>query len=312
VWHLQLQDTITLNEAKDFWLTIIGRLDRMIGDTARGKRDDGNLGWVPTWGAALKKDFGEQWTARASYGTYNRFPNFYEMFGDGAYLYPSVLDKNGAETVTREHGSQWDVGVDWRDEFFGVRAKATVNYFNRLVHDSIMLIARRDVGRYVNNQSVKFEGVEFEAQLTKGPLSLYMAATWQTFEDAGQNKEREFPFYVQLPKRFYNARLGYDLFGGRVNVFVEDIYTGKVAYQSDINDDNPKYMAELNIINVGLKWSVTDSLKLTVGANDINNEGPRQRIIATGRKSYKMRFKHSLVPYPQQGRTLYTTVEYNF
>jgi outer membrane receptor protein involved in Fe transport len=314
IWHLQLQDTITLNEAKNFWLTVIGRLDRMIGDTARGKKEDGNLGWVSTWAVALKKDFGEHWTGRASYGTYNRFPNFYEMFGDGAYLYPSVLETAGADKVTREHGYQWDAGIDWRDEFFGVRAKATVNYFNRLVHDSIMLVARQHLSKYVNNQSVKFQGVEFEAQLTKGPLSLYMAATWQTFEDAGQNKDRAYPFYIQLPKRMYNARLSYDLFDGRVNVFAEDVYTGKVSYLSDINDPHPKYMAPLNIINVGLKWSVTDSFKLTVGANDINNEGPRQKVIASdySRSSGTSIYRHALVPYPQQGRTLYTTVEYSF
>jgi outer membrane receptor protein involved in Fe transport len=285
----------------------------MDGDTARAKEDDGDQGWLPTWGAALKKDLGEAWTLRTSYGTFNRFPNLYEMFGDGAYIYPSVLQEYNSDKVTREHGWQWDAGVDWRGEPLGVKTKATVNYFNRLVHDSIMLIERRDVARYVNNQSVKFEGLEFENRLEYGPLAFDFSATWQTFKDAGQNKNRQYPFYVQLPGKMFNARLSYNFCDGRVTVFGEENYTGKVDYMSDINDEKPLYMEQMRVFNAGLKWSVTDNMKLTIGGNDLTNEGPKQRLYPSSSETLGGdAYKHAIVPYPQQGRTWYSTVEYTF
>jgi outer membrane receptor protein involved in Fe transport len=70
------------------------------------------MGWVQRLGLALKKDFGSFLTLRASYGTFNRFPNFYEMFGYGDYICPSVLRGIPEDHVGREHGKQFDAGAD--------------------------------------------------------------------------------------------------------------------------------------------------------------------------------------------------------
>jgi outer membrane receptor protein involved in Fe transport len=310
IWHLQIQDTINLSESGDFQLTLNLRYDKMSGDTAKGKKLDGNMGWIDTWGAALKKDFGNFLTLRASYGTFNRFPNFYEMFGDGGYIYPSVLQDKNQDRVGREYGQQFDAGVDLRGTLFGVKARATANYFNRLVHDGIMLIARRDIAKYVNNQSMRHEGLEFEAHLSYGPLGLDVAATRQKFKDAGQNKDRQYPFMVQLPERMVNLRLTLALFGGRVEAFGEYNHTGKIDYKTDINDKQaPLYLDELNIVNAGLKLNVTDSLKVTVGGTDLTNQGPKQGFLASPDRSA---YKYALAPYPLPGRILYTTVELKF
>jgi outer membrane receptor protein involved in Fe transport len=315
MWHLQLQDTITLNESGDFWLTVVVRYDMMQGDTARGKDNDGDMGWVSTWGAALKKDFGDTLTLRASYGTFNRFPNFYEMFGDGGYIYPSVIEANSEDRVGREHGRQWDVGVDLRGELYGIKIRATANYFNRLVHDAIMLIARRQVAKYVNNQSIKFKGIEFETHIEVGHLAVDVAATRQTFKSAGQNRNRMYPFYVQLPENMVNARVSYGLFDDKITIFTEYNHTGKIDYLTDINENHPVYMEQLNIINAGIKWSVSDSLQISFGGNDLTNEGPKQRIYDTGTDfcgSNGCTYDHAIVPFPQQGRTWYSTVEIKF
>ncbi|MDR1313892.1 MAG: TonB-dependent receptor plug domain-containing protein, partial [Deltaproteobacteria bacterium] len=312
IWHLQIQDTINLSESGDFQLTLILRYDKMAGDTAKGKSLDGNMGWIDTWGAALKKDFGSFLTLRASYGTFNRFPNFYEMFGDGGYIYPSILQNKSEDHVGREYGQQFDAGVDLRGTLFGVKARATANYFNRLVHDGIMLIARRDVARYVNNQSMRHEGLEFEAHLSYGPLGLDVAATRQKFKGTGKNKDRQYPFMVQLPERMVNLRLTVAIFGGRLEAFGEYNHTGKIDYKTDVNDINhlaPLFLDELNIVNAGLKVNVTDSLKVTVGGTDLTNQGPKQGFLASPDRSA---YKYAIAPYPLPGRILYTTVEFKF
>jgi outer membrane receptor protein involved in Fe transport len=313
LWHFQLQDTVTLSKNNDFWLTVVVRLDRMDSDTTQGKKLDGSMDWFPTWGVALKKDFGDLLTLRASYGTYNRFPNFYEVFGDGAYLYPSVLEGNvNNEHVEREYGWQWDAGADLRTEAFGIKTNLTVNYFRRLTHNTIMLIKRRDLGRYVNNQSVEFHGWELEARVSRGPLSLDVAGTVQDFKDAGKNKDRQFPFFVELPKKMLNARLSLTLFDGKAMFFVEDNYTGKVDYMSDLVQRNKMYFSSLNIVNAGVRLSPTDSFNVNFGVNDIKNQGPRQHITnkeLNGQPGIRDGFN---VPYPQQGRTWYTTVEVKF
>jgi outer membrane receptor protein involved in Fe transport len=315
IWHLQLQDTVTLNESGDFWLTAVIRYDMMEGDTARGKSEDGHMGWISTWGVSVKKDFGDFLTLRASYGTFNRFPNFYEMFGDGGYIYPSFIEGHTDDMVGREHGKQWDVGVDWRGTPFGVKIRATVNYFNRLVHDAIMLIARRQLAKYVNNQSIKFSGIEFETHVEMGNLALDVAATKQSFKSAGQNKNRQYPFYVQLPETMVNVRISYSFFDKMITVFSEFNHTGKIDYLTDINDNHPIYFDKMNIYNAGIKWNVTDNMQITFGGNDLTNEGPKQRIYDTSDKfcgAGGCIYDHAMVPYPQQGRTWYSTVEIKF
>ncbi|MDR1312111.1 MAG: TonB-dependent receptor plug domain-containing protein [Deltaproteobacteria bacterium] len=309
IWHLQLQDTFNITESGDFQLTAVIRYDKMDGDTAKGKNLDGNMGWVKTWGVALKKDFGSFLTLRASYGTFNRFPNFYEMFGDGAYIYPSVLAGSPEDHVGREHGKQFDAGADLRGTLFGVKGRATVNYFNRLVHDGIMLIARRDMAKYVNNQSMRHEGLEFETHLTYGPLGLDIAATRQRFKSVGKNKNRQYPYMVQLPERIVNTRLTLKLFGGRVEAFGEYNHTGKLDHLSDVNDKDPAYVDEINIVNAGIKLHVTDSLKVTLGGSDLTNQGPKQHFLPN---MNRQEYKYALVPYPREGRILYTSVEFNF
>jgi hypothetical protein len=106
------------------------------------------------------------------------------------------------------------------------------------------------MAKYVNKQSMRHDGLEFETNLTYGTLGLHIAATRQRFKNVGQNKNRQYPYMVQLPERIVNTRLALKLFGGRVGASGEYNHTGKLDHLSDINEKDPAYVDDINTTKI--------------------------------------------------------------
>jgi outer membrane receptor for ferrienterochelin and colicin len=59
-----------------------------------------------------------------------------------------------------------------------------------------------------------------------------------------------------------------------------------------------------------MKYNFDKQLRLIAGVNDIGNKGPKQMMHSEGDPGQQIT-KYT-VPYPQQGRTFYMTLEYSF
>ncbi len=88
--NIHLQDTIALDGTGNFLLTPVLRWNVNDGE---GKF---------SWGAGVIRELENGWSWRASFGSYNRAPNLYERYGDGASIRP-------APDLSWEEGTQADV-----------------------------------------------------------------------------------------------------------------------------------------------------------------------------------------------------------
>ncbi|MEG1584352.1 MAG: TonB-dependent receptor, partial [Anaerovorax sp.] len=110
--NVQIQDTINLDPAGSLTFTPIVRWNMWAGE---GKF---------SWGAAIGKDMGSGWSVKATGGTYNRAPNLYELYGDGAFVRPNP-------NLKWEDGTQWDIGVTWKGQALSADIVASLTYFGR-------------------------------------------------------------------------------------------------------------------------------------------------------------------------------------
>lgn len=118
--------------------TILGRSDRY-----DEKNDPQHIKWLGqtdeqtddkvTWQLALKKQFNDHFTMRATGGTYYRLLNMYEIAGDGAGILP-MPNVGGTASVfpMPEEGKQWDISAIWDGKWLGTdTAKFQLTYFGR-------------------------------------------------------------------------------------------------------------------------------------------------------------------------------------
>jgi outer membrane receptor protein involved in Fe transport len=317
-WHAQISDTITLNEKKDLWLTFIARWDD-VNDSM--EVEDTNTRGFATWGLAVKKNIDDVWTIRATGGTFVRYPNFYELYGDGVYVKP--IDNYSGSMLyrsTRETGRQMDFGIDWRSRLLDIGTNISLTWFNRRTDDMIGPVYRWAEGTmyYMNVGDTEAAGVEFEANLRGSHLDVDVMTTWMdyarmrarnltgglSFTNAGKSM-------TNIPKWEGNFRAGYRLFNDSLTLFIEHHYTGQMPtpygfVQTDMGWD----LRPLNVTNMGLHYSFPWGMKFSLGINDIANNQPKQSEFDSANRMLLIQERG--IQFPSQGRTWYTTVEYVF
>ena len=283
-WNGQIQDTISLNRTGDLWLTPIIRWN-----TAEGVTEF-------SWGAALTKKFGQGWTAKVTGGTYNRAPNLYELYGDGAFIIPN-------EGLKWEDGTQYDVGIAWEGELSKASVKAELTYFYRKSNNLIdYLMVNPRYAQYVNIGNAEISGVELEATVKRDKWDLYISATWMD----PKNKTSGYMYDDPLPNRpEWEGLLRVSrkiLKDDRGTIFAELHHIGKNYYdmQGEVGWDN------LTTFGLGMRWQLRDDLKLVFGVDDVFNAGPDVMLFATGNGPERTLW------YPIQGRAFYASLIWTF
>jgi outer membrane cobalamin receptor/opacity protein-like surface antigen len=312
-WHLQLQDTLTFGPADDMKLTMIARLD---GVESQGNARDYNKS-MQSWGLAFKKEFNENATFRFTAGTFNRYPNFAERFGDGFYVMPSYLNVNSRyfPNPTWEKGEQWDMGLDLRGKLLGAAAYTSVSYFERFTENMLTMHTNAEFAFYRNNGQGSVKGFEFEGGLYWDSIDLDAALTWlygsgNFVAPVKQNTlPNESERIANLPQLQFLIRGTYRFPDDWLSVFGEYQYVGP-TYVRRASFDIGKWImnSELRIINIGLNWKITDNFNLTAGVNDLLNVRVEQyQYFQANGEIYR-----DPVPYPMAGTTFYATLAYSF
>lgn len=353
--NLQVQDTMTVAALGGLQVTPIFRLEKLegpaIGSTssplAGASADDR---WSPTGSLSLKKNFAGGWQLFGSYGTYNRYPNFYEIYGNGLGLKPGTDSVGHTDVLVRETGVNRDLGVGWDGRLSEkLRSGLRLTYFQREAKDAITLLSTPVAARYLNYGDTRTRGLELEGSLAWSErFDLQFAATWQdayyvdggwfyypgrtqTARYAGEKSRVRY-----IPQAAVSARLNMYFLGGDLTTYVEGQYTGR-TYTDVTVWENP-----LTTFNFGAHYKIAKGWKLSSGVIDAFNAGPRQTLGGAGRTpaSYQWRdsgyaacaslpaaqrnacraahqhtekiWLENNVQYPQQGRTLYATLAYSF
>lgn len=332
--NAQIQDTITLNKKGDFWLTpsirynrskILGRSDRY-----DEKNDPQHIKWLGqtdeqtddkvTWQLALKKQFNDHFTLRATGGTYYRLLNMYEIAGDGAGILP-MPNVGGSASVfpMPEEGKQWDISAIWDGKWLGAdTAKFQITYFGR---DSKRLLQLSSWNSfffvYNNAASGKVSGVELQADLSWQKWDVNLQATYTDPSNVlydlsaipGQqewNKDGKFEGVMTYqPKWEGTARFTYRP-DKNWSLFTQMRHVGKVTTDAiPLTTGALPWQSSLTTMDVGVKYKINKSLQVAVGCNDVLNKANDMYLRTTYSEMRN-------ILYPIQGRTYYATLQYTY
>ena len=332
--NAQIQDTITLNKKGDFWLTpsirynrskILGRSDRY-----DEKNDPQHIKWLGqtdeqtddkvTWQLALKKQFNDHFTLRATGGTYYRLLNMYEIAGDGAGILP-MPNVGGSASVfpMPEEGKQWDISAIWDGKWLGAdTAKFQITYFGR---DSKRLLQLSSWNSfffvYNNAASGKVSGVELQADLSWQKWDVNLQATYTDPSNVlydlsaipGQqewNKDGKIEGVMTYqPKWEGTARFTYRP-DKNWSLFTQMRHVGKVTTDAiPLTTGALPWQSSLTTMDVGVKYKINKSLHVAVGCNDVLNKANDMYL----RNTYS---EMRNILYPIQGRTYYATLQYTY
>lgn len=332
--NAQIQDTITLNKKGDFWLTpsirynrskILGRSDRY-----DEKNDPQHIKWLGqtdeqtddkvTWQLALKKQFNDHFTLRATGGTYYRLLNMYEIAGDGAGILP-MPNVGGSASVfpMPEEGKQWDISAIWDGKWLGAdTAKFQITYFGR---DSKRLLQLSSWNSfffvYNNAASGKVSGVELQADLSWQKWDVNLQATYTDPSNVlydlsaipGQqewNKDGKIEGVMTYqPKWEGTARFTYRP-DKNWSLFTQMRHVGKVTTDAiPFTTGALPWQSSLTTMDVGVKYKINKSLQVAVGCNDVLNKANDMYL----RTAYS---EMRNILYPIQGRTYYATLQYTY
>jgi outer membrane receptor protein involved in Fe transport len=325
VINLQLQDTISLSGS--LWLTLIARLDQVKG----GGTDESSLadGYVYTasnggkshftWGGALKHNINENFTFKATFGTFIRYPNYYELFGDGVYIKPALMYAKELPLPRPEKGEQWDVTLEWHGvlPWFDIQGNFAATYFSRRTEDMIGLFRTAYYIYYGNYGKTTAKGLEFEADLKSTYVDINFSLTWLETDiiDLAKNSGNAYTSWfsegheiLYNPKWETNLRADFHVPGLPLTIFAEHHYTSKVPISQGISVT--EYEQPLELVNAGFKVEIIHGMKLIAGVNDVFNASINQGYyddrVTSGTS------KPETLNFPREGQIFYTTVEYNF
>jgi outer membrane receptor protein involved in Fe transport len=321
--YIQLQDTFTLSDS--MWLTGIFRYDSIRDNVNRLKSTYG-YAFNPnanqlypneedsamTFGLALKKDIGEHWTFSTSYGTFHRFPTFFELFGDGVNVLPAFMAIGGVRSalVKAETGDQWDVGLEWHGQLMESKSKLKATYFNRFTQDHIEFRVNTLTGKVypINSDNLNAEGVEMEALLNWHKFDLFASATWFSPRKVSEATWKNIPEASVVPMQAeweFFVRADYRLLDNRLSLFAEHHYFGESDWFLSAGLESP-----IRETNVGIKLKIPYNFMITAGIDDLFNKGPRRYCVGCAANQYFIE-KVNLA-YPEPGRTWYANLEYQF
>ncbi|THF61126.1 hypothetical protein E6C76_21285 [Pseudothauera nasutitermitis] len=354
---LQIQDTMTIAALGDLQVTPIFRVEKLAGPVIGSRWSPlagpgGKYDWHRTGSLSVKKDFASGWQAFGNYGSYIRYPNFYEIYGNGLGTVPNVDSTGRAIQLVPETGRNGDLGFGWNGRFGeDWRGGFRLTWFQRDAKDAITLYSVPIAAKYINSGNTRTRGLELEGKLAWGRRAdLQLAVTRQEgkyvgndsyYYFGGNTPERRWPGQkvrtLNTPLLVANARLNLHFLGGDLTTFIEGTYIGR-NYMDVTVWENP-----LTTFNLGAHYRVAKGWKLSLGADDVFDKGPKQTVGGPGaarRLSYdKMTcpgggpFNNELdctfgfaewtavhdsvvvkrnVAWPQQGRTLWATLNYSF
>lgn len=288
-YNLQLQDTISLNRSDSLLLSPIVRYNYMDG---KGE---------PSWGVALTNKINDEWTLKATYGSYNRPPKLYEQYGDGATIVPNE------NNLLWEDGTQYDFGITYNGKYKDVNLTANLAYFGRNSNNLIELVFYGPtLARYENVGKADIYGVEFEAKADWDTWELFVSATWlhaMNVTDGAIYAFREGYRLPHKPEYEGTVRLSKSLYDKRLTLFAECNFTGPNFFDSIELVEMDGYATA----NLGFHYRINDSWKISAGVDDIFNKSPE----------VKRRPVHGVGPvsmlwFPLQGRTYYITLIWTF
>ncbi|SEP35075.1 TonB-dependent receptor domain-containing protein [Propionispora vibrioides] len=318
-YYFQVQDTMTLNKSGNLFFTPVLRAQKLAMDVDLGDPDLDR--WNYSYGLGLKKVQNDHWTFRSTYGTYHKYPNWYELFGDGVNvksrweMYSTTKVSDYLTNSFVEHGTSWDVSANWQGQAAGADADVTLTYFNRRSKNLLSYtLDPYGFGYYTNLAAGNIQGLELESKLLWKRWDLLLAATWNDSMVTKGGKDglvipsetaagNPFPW---IPEWEGNIRLGYRFPGDKLSVFGEYHYLGETGVYFG---SKTALYEPLGLINIGLKYDINKELKLTTGINDLFDKGPDQLWYRSG---YGTLDASGSVAYPQQGRTYYMTMQYFF
>jgi outer membrane cobalamin receptor len=320
--HLQLQDTITLGKDWDTWLTGIARADRVESTGNNQSEDD----WKYSWGLALKKEINERITFKSSYGTFSRYPNFTERYGDGLFIMPTYIGAaKNYPPPTWEIGQQWDVALDLNGSPAFGEWRLSAAYFDRHTDNMVGMYTNRAFSYFVNAGMAHVNGVEVGGFLGVYAFSLSFAYTHQEgkvnrlLPYAGTATSSLSERITNIPKDQLMLRVSYNgLFDNKITVFSEYRYTGPIYKTRLEGNHEDSWVTDdaLSVVNTGAAWSILKNLTLTAGINDLLNAGPSQGQHATnytrGGVNMGTVQYNSILDYSSPGTTYYVTLRYEW
>lgn len=335
LFNAQIQDTITLNEKGDFWLTPSIRYNRSnIYGLSNGydqNSDPQNIKWLhqaddqtdskTTWQLALKKQVNDNLTLRATGGTYFRLLNMYEIAGDGAGILP-MPNIGGSDSIfpRPEEGSQWDVSAIWDGQIFGTESsKIQLTYFGR---DSKRMLQLGTWNNfffvYTNAASAKVNGLEIQADLSWKKWDLNLQGTYTKPKDVIYDLSKlpgagywgnngVFPGYLTYqPEWEGTMRLTYRP-STQWGIFGQLRYVDRMR-TSLYNDGAAGEQSSLTTLDLGVKYKPNTNTQIIIGVNDLLNKANDMYLT----NPFYPNWEASNIQYPIQGRTYYATLQYNF
>lgn len=280
---LSLQDSITLTPSGNLMLVPTLRWNDV--------DDEDHL----SWSVGADWLFAPDWRLKATYGSYYRAPNFYELYGDGATILPN-------EGLDWEEGTQWDLGIHWMGMWGEVDTRVGLTYFRSEVEDLIeFIMINPRYGQYQNVSDADISGVELETRFIRFPWDLTLSYTYME----ALNKTRDsFRYDKRLPNRPENAlhaRLAYT-FSETLSAYGEVDYTG-----DNYLDQRELYQySDLTVVNAGIRWDMAEDKVLTFGVDDIFDKSNEMTLMPTGTGA------EGLAWYPLQGRTWHLSLLWKF
>lgn len=335
LFNVQVQDSITLDEKGSFILTPSLRYNqsKITGYSDGSRFDDGVFTWISpkdsqtkgkfTWQLALKKVFNDNLTVRMTGGTYYRLLNMAEIAGDGAGILPAPTDYNGENAMfpVPEDGKQFDLSFLVHRKWLGAQANTTLTYFWRESDNMLQLErAGKDYWSYFNDNKGRAHGFEFQTSFKWSKLDLDLQFTYTNAWAASRHRANGNDAYTEIwptyqPEWEGNVRLTYRP-TDKWAVFAEGHYTDEyfTYYRKAETEKLSSYLAgkpvnSLLVMNMGVKFMPSKAWQVSLGCNDLFNEGPKQKIYCE---------IPGVIPgyinpeYPIQGRTYYMSVRYTF
>ncbi|KUK13999.1 MAG: vitamin transporter [bacterium] len=241
-------------------------------------------------GLRFRYTINENWSLKTTWGKYIRIPNFYEKFGDGAFIIANPSLKN-------EKGENFDLGLEYRDE----RLIGYITYFRSDVDDLIeFVMLNPKFGRYINIEGAKIYGVETGVTcFIKGGWNLSLSYTYMETksEVPGYRREKPLPNRPEhnLTLRVSKSWKGFEAFA-EGNFISENYFdTGGLVKFSDWWS-----------LNVGISYRLSDKEKLSLVINNITDNQDLKIKPAFGFGPER------IADYPPVGRSFYLTYIKNF
>jgi outer membrane cobalamin receptor len=285
-WNFNLQDTIALDGAGTLLLTPSIRWHELDGDSHF------------SWQVAMSKEI-RSFMIKGAFGTYSRAPNMYELYGDGAFILPAL---NG---LNWETGSQFDLGVMWNgraEGLYGARTSVSLSGFWRDTDDLIEFFMENPrYGRYYNIAKSEVKGIELEGSLDWEKWGFAMSMTWldgiNKTPDEGSVRHNG----MRLPNRpefSGTARISRKFKRG--SAFLEYQHIG----ENYVDSSETVLFDARDVFNVGIKYELSPTARLTVGVNDLLDDAADWRMRPDGYNG-----PTRILWYPIEGRSYYMTLD---